>query len=151
MSDDRTNSAAPMVDHAAKSEDAVTLMGVVGEAVHRTDMNGREAWVRESTEPHLRSVEAVRNESGGGWSVSVAAMKIVRPEHALYRELREAIEYALKSVPGVTEIEREANEVWWTMGYPSGADLASAVAHVLDRHTDLLRHHYNNLKPDAVI
>ena len=97
-----------------------------------------------STEPHLRSVEATKNE-GGGWSVAVAVMEFVRPEHAVYPELRQAIEDAIESVPGVTEVERQVNNVWWVSGSPSGEDLARAVAQVLDDHADRLRDHYNNL------
>jgi len=149
VTDHQRHSAALLGSKASKPEDAVALSGVVGEAIHRVTTNGQEAWVRVGTEPHLRSVEAVENESGGGWSVSVAAMKFVRPEHAAYGELRQAIEDAIKSVPGVTEVEREVNEVWWASGSPSGEDLARAVADVLDQHADRLRRHYNNLKSGA--
>jgi hypothetical protein len=151
MAEQRTNPAALTESHASKAEDAVVLSGAVGESIHRAVVNGQEAWVRVSTEPHLRSVEAAKNESGGGWSVSVAAMKIVRPEHAACRELREAIEDAIKAVPGVTEVEREVNEAWWASGYPSGEDLARAVAHVLDQHADRLRDHYNSIEPGAAL
>jgi hypothetical protein len=133
-----------------KLDGAVTVSEVVSDAIYRTVIEGQEAWVRMSTEPHLRSVEAVKNE-GGGWSVAVAVMEFVRPEHAAYQELRQAIEDAIESVPGVTEVEREVNEVWWPNGSPSGEDLARAVAHVLDEHADRLRDHYNNLTPGTAL
>jgi len=121
-----------------------TVHEVFSDATYRTVIEGREAWVRRSTEPHLRSVEAVKNE-GGGWSVAVAAMEFVRPEHAAHQELQQAIEDAIESVPGVTEVEREVNRVWWASGTPSGEDLARAVADVLDEHADRLRAEYNDL------
>ena len=138
-----------MEGEMSKPEDAVAQSAAMSDRVHRTARNGQDAWVRVGTEPNLRSVEAVQNESGGGWSVSVGAMKFVHPEHGTYRELRQAIEDAIKSVPGVTEVEHEINDVWWASGSPSGEDLARAVAHVLDQHDDRIRKHYNDLQPDA--
>jgi hypothetical protein len=125
---------------------AVTASEGESDAMDRTVIEGQEAWVRMSTEPHIRSVEVVKNE-GGGWSVAVAVMEFVRPEHAVYPELHQAIEDAIESVPGVTEVEREADEVWWASGTPSGEDLARAVADVLDEHADRLRDHYDNISP----
>jgi len=127
-----------------KLDGAETVREVFSDAIDRTDIEGQEAWVRMSTEPHLRSVEAVRSE-GGGWSVGVAVMEFVRPEHAVYQDLVQGIEDAIESVPGVTEVEREVKEEWWVSGTPSGEDLARAVAHVLDEHADRLRDHYNSL------
>ncbi len=101
--------------------------------------------MRPSSDPHLRSVEARRNDAGGGWSVGVAAMTFVRAEHAPYEELRDAIENAIKSVPGANEIEREHDGGWWVTGSPSGEDLVRAVSHVIDEHADRLRGHYNNV------
>jgi hypothetical protein len=132
-----------------KLEGGVTVSEVVSDAICRTVVDGQEAWVRISTEPHLRSVEVVKNEDVSGWSVAVPVMEFVRPEHAAYRELRQAIEDAIESVPGVTEVEREVNKVWWASGSPSGEDLARAVAHVLDERADRLRDHYNDLEPDT--
>jgi hypothetical protein len=134
---------------SSQAEDAVALIPAVSEAIHRAVIDGQEAWVRVSTEPHLRSVEVVKNASGGGWSVSAAATNIVRPQHAAYRELRQAIEDAIKSVPGVTEVERAVDESWWASGSPSGEDLARAVAHALDHHAERLRREYNNLEPGS--
>jgi hypothetical protein len=74
-------------------------------------------------------------------------MELVRSEHAVYPELQQAVEDAIESVPGVTEVEREVNGVWWASGTPSGEDLARAVADVLDEHADRLRDHYNTLTP----
>jgi len=133
-----------------KLDGAVTVSEVVSDAISRTDIEGQEVWVRMSTEPHLRSVEAVENE-GGGWCVAVGVMEFVRPEHAVYPELRQAIEDAIESVPGVIEVEREVNDVWWVSGSPSGEDLARAVAQVLDEHADRLRDHYNNLTPGTAL
>jgi hypothetical protein len=134
-----------------KLEGAVTAGEVVSDAIYRTVVDGQEAWVRISTEPHLRSVEAVKNEGVSGWSVAVAVMEFVRPEHAAYQELRQSIDDAIASVPGVTEVEREVNKVWWASGSPSGEDLARAVAHVLDEHADRLRDHYNDLEPGTAL
>lgn len=144
MADQEKLTAAPIGSEDTKFDGAVTVSEVVSDAMDRTVIEGQEAWVRMSTEPHLRSVEAVKNE-GGGWSVAVAVMKFVRPEHAVYPELQHAIEDAIESVPGVTEVEREVNEVWWASGTPSGEDLARAVADVLDEHADRLRDHYNDV------
>jgi len=132
-------------------EGAVTVSEVVSDAIYRTIVDGQEAWVRISTEPHLRSVEAVKHQGGGGWSVSVAVMEFVRPEHACYQELRQAIDDAIESVPGVTEVEREVNDEWWVSGSGSGEDLARAVAHVLDEHANRLRDHYNNRTPGTAL
>lgn len=140
MTDDRRCAASMPDDSGAAS-------GAGSEAILRVVIDGQEAWVRDSTEPHVRSVVAVKNESGG-WSVSVAVMSLVRPQHAVYRELQQAIDDAIKSVPGVTEVEHEVNGAWWASGFPSGEDLTRAVAHVLDHHAERLRHHYDNLKPD---
>jgi hypothetical protein len=146
MTDHEKNIVALIGSEDSKLEGAVTVSEVVDDAIHRTFIDGQEAWVRNSTEPHLRSIEAVKNHGGGGWSVAVAVMELVRPEHAVYQELRQAIEDAIESVPGVTEVEREVNEEWWASGSPSGEDLARTVAHVLDEHADRLRDHYNNYK-----
>jgi hypothetical protein len=149
MTEHEMNTAALTDGRASTGEAAPTPSGVVTESIHRTVVNGQEAWVRASSEPRLRSVEAVKNDSGGGWSVSVAALKIVHPEHAVCRALREAIEDAIEGVPGVSEVEHEANEVWWASGYPSGKDLTSAVAHVIDRYADRLRHRYDRVEPGS--
>ena len=147
MTDHEELMVAPIRSEDSNLEDAVVVSGAVSDAIKRTVIEGQEAWVRISTEPHLRSVEAVKNEGGGGWSVAVAVMEFVCPEHAAYQQLRQAIEDAIESVPGVTEIEHEVNEVWWANGSPSGEDLTRAVAHVLDEHADRLRDHCNNLEP----
>jgi hypothetical protein len=135
---------------ASISGDGVSHGGVDRETIRRACMNGQETWVRVSPEPQLRFVEARKNDSGGGWSVSVAAIKFLRPQHAAYRELQQAIADAIKSVPGVSEVEHEVDESWWASGSPSGEDLARAVAHVLDHHADRLRDHFNNQPRDTV-
>jgi hypothetical protein len=132
-------------------EDAGTVDEVVSDAIHHTVIEGQEAWVRISTEPPLRSVEAVKTEGAGGWSIAVAVTGLVRPHHAAYQELRQAIEDAIEGVPGVTEVEHEVNEMWWANGSPSGQDLTRAVAHVLDEHADRLRNHFDNLKPGTAV
>jgi hypothetical protein len=149
MTDHRRHVFVSMGSEAAPPEDAVAWRGVGDDAIRRAVINGQEAWVRVSTEPHLRSVEVIKNDSGGGWSVAIAATKFVHPQHALYGELRQAIEDAIESVPGVTEVERELNEVWWASGSPSGEDLVRAVAHALDHHAHRLRRLYNYLTLDA--
>jgi hypothetical protein len=150
MTDDDKLMVALIGSEDTKLDGAVTASEVFSDAIDRTVIEGQEAWVRMSTEPHLRSVEALKNE-GGGWSVAVAVMEFVRPEHAAYPELQQAIDDAIERVPGVTEVEREVNEVWWASGTPSGEDLARAVADVLDEHADRLRDHYNNLTPGTAL
>jgi formyltetrahydrofolate synthetase len=146
MTDHEKPPVALIGSEDTKLDGAVTVSEVVSDAIYRAVIEGQEAWVRTGTEPHLRSVAAVKNE-GGGWSVAVAVMEFVRPEHAAYQELLQAIEDAIESVPGVTEVEREVNEGWWASGTPSGEDLARAVADVLDEHADRLRDHYDTLTP----
>ena len=83
------------------------------DAIEHRIIEGHEAWVRTSPEPHLRSVEAVKNDAGGGWSVKVAAMNPVGAEYAACADLRAEIEGAIKSVAGVNEVESELDGAWF--------------------------------------
>jgi len=121
------------------------------DAIEHRIIEGHEAWVRTSPEPHLRSVEAVKNDAGGGWSVKVAAMNPVGAEYAVCADLRAEIEGAIKSVAGVNEVEQELDGAWWACGISSGYDIVRAVARVLDAHADRMREHFSrhNVSPAA--
>ena len=151
MTDHERFTVSLIRSESSEFEDAVPVSESVGDAINHTVIEGQEAWVRISTEPQLRSVEAVKTEGGGGWSIAIAVTELVRPHHAAYQELRQAIDDAIEGVPGVTEVEHEVDEVWWVNGSPSGQDLTRAVAHVLDEHADRLRDRCHNLEPGTAI
>jgi hypothetical protein len=111
----------------------------------REDIEGDEAWQRMTDEPDVRGVEAIHNDAPEGWSVFVSVMEFVRSGDPPYEELRQAVEHALTSVPGVTRVAREDTEVWWVEGKPGGRELVQAVARVLDDRSDSLRGWYNGL------
>ena len=103
-----------------------------------------ESWLRETSEPDLRAVEANRIDEIGGWQVTVAVMEFVRSD-PLEAELRQRIVGALRGVAGVTGAEEEDREVWFVTGTPSGKALAEAVGVVVDEFADRTRAHAGGL------
>lgn len=103
---------------------------------------GDEGWIRDGGD--LELVEAYFRRELGGWQVGVAAMELVRSD-PLESELRQAVEAALRAVPGVSAVHEEDREVWVVFGQPSGARLVDAVAAVVDARADDLQRHLDSL------
>jgi hypothetical protein len=118
---------------------------LVRRADRDTDDVVTEAWERVTDEPEIRCVDAGRLDREDGWQVGVAVMEFVRDGDPPYDELVRAIEAAVRSVAGVTGVQREDTEVWWVTGSPSGEQLTQAVADAIDQHADALREHYHRL------
>jgi hypothetical protein len=104
------------------------------------EVDGVESWIRETNEPELLNIEAVRGEEVGDWQwqVTIWLMEYVR-EDPLESQLRVAIAAALRAVPGVIRAEEDDREVWVIDGEPSGEDLVRAIAPVLDEYADRAR------------
>ena len=98
-----------------------------------------QEWVRFTAEPDVRGVEALRWKDADTWpwQVVVSAHEFVR-EGATADLMDERIA-ALVAVPGATQVAREDTEVWIVDGNPSGADLVTAVAAVVDELQDAVR------------
>jgi hypothetical protein len=103
--------------------------------VQPLDPSITEAWARETDEPDLRAVDALKVP--GGWQVDVWVMEFIRTE--LETELRERLASALRGVGGVASAEEEDREVWFVTGNPSGQALAEAAAGVVDEFADRTR------------
>jgi hypothetical protein len=98
-----------------------------------------EGWIRLTDEPHLRGIEAYREENPEWpWTLTVWVAEFVR-EEALEAELRDGIIGALSGVPGVTAVTEDDREVWLVAGTPRGVDLVSAAAAVVDAMADRVR------------
>ncbi len=101
-----------------------------------------QEWVRLTAEPDVRGVEALRwkDSDTWPWQVIVGAHEFVR-EGPTADLLDERIYAALVAVPGSTQVAREDTEVWIVDGDPSGADLVTAAAAVVDELQDAIRAH----------
>ena len=110
--------------------------------VQNEDPEVTEAWERETDEPDLRNVDALKVP--GGWQVGVWVMEFIRTD-PLESELRERMASALRGVSGVTSAEEEDREVWFVTGSPSGQALARAAARVTDEFADRTRAHLDSL------
>jgi hypothetical protein len=110
------------------------------------EADGEEAWVRETDDPDVLGVEAVRLQDTDEWSwqVTVSVAEFIRDD-PLEAELRREIVAALRSVPGVTDVAEEDREVWIVDGNPPGEALVRASAQVVDRLATLARKHIDTL------
>jgi hypothetical protein len=108
-----------------------------------------EEWSRVTDQHDLFGVGAVRTESDGPWqwTVLVSIMEFVR-EEPLESQLRTAIDAALRSVSGVTDVEEEDREVWIIDGTPIGPSLVEAVATAIDALAPEIAAYYNDLDTD---
>lgn len=97
---------------------------------------GGETWQRLTSEPHLRGVEATRDDAGT-WMVTVWFAEFLREEWFF-----ESVESSLRAVDGVAKVRHDDTEVWLVWGPSSGRDLVAAVAGYLDESIDLLRQVY---------
>jgi hypothetical protein len=66
-------------------------------------------------------------------------------EEPLEREMREAIDAALRGVPGVKDVAEEDREVWVVAGDPSGEALVRAAAEAIDALQAKIRAHVQSL------
>jgi hypothetical protein len=89
-----------------------------------------EEWVRETSDPDFRNVEASKLQEMT-WQVAVSLAEFVR-EDPLESEMRRQIDSALRSVEGVSDVEEMDREVWTIYGTPAGPDLVGAVGDVVD-------------------
>ena len=96
-----------------------------------------EEWLRETDEPEIRAVSAVRWVDGD-CQVAIWAQEFFR-DGPLGVELRQRVASALRAVAGVTSAEEQDNEKWYVTGTPSGEALTRAAASVVDAMADRLR------------
>ena len=115
-------------------------------SAEQVDSDLPEEWIRETAEPEVRNVGALKMIEGGddAWQVTVWAAEFVR-EEPLESLLRKRMHQALRSVEGVTRVAEEDREVWLVSGDPSGADLTQAAASVVDELADQIRHHIEQM------
>jgi hypothetical protein len=114
------------------------------ELTEPADSGSGEEWLRETDEPDVRAVSAVRNDEIGGWQVVIWAMEHVRSD-PLESELRRRITSALQVVTGVTSAEEQDREHWFVTGTPSGRALVEAAAQVVDDLAARTRAHIRRL------
>jgi hypothetical protein len=96
-----------------------------------------EAWQRLTDEPDIRGVEAARWDDGQ-WQVTIWAQEFFRTG-SLGVELRQRLASELAAVEGVTSVGEWDNESWCVEGTPSGEELTSVAANVVDNMADRLR------------
>jgi hypothetical protein len=112
---------------------------VPGEVVSVTPLDDAvaEEWVRETDEPDLRGVTAVRFQGRDRWqwqlTASIALLTLDEPQAT---ELHEQIGSALRDVAGVVDVAQEDRETWVVSGTPSGEALVQAAALVVDAVAD---------------
>lgn len=108
---------------------------MVNERITRVSDPGEdEEWQRETDEDDdLRGVGASKIAAVGDWpwQVFVSMAEFVR-EEPLETEMRTAVDAAIRSVPGVTDVAEEDREVWIVEGTPSGEALVRAVGAAVD-------------------
>ncbi len=112
------------------------------ESVEPVDEEIDQEWSRATAEPDVRGVEAVhwKDAEDWPWQVTVGAHEFVR-NGSLADLMDERIYAALAAVPRVAQVFREDTEMWIVDGDPSGAELVTAVAAVLDELQDDIRAH----------
>lgn len=105
-----------------------------------------EEWVRRTEEPDVRGIGATKWREPGPWpwQVTIWAAEHVR-EDPLEREMRDAIDAALRAVPGVEDVEEEDREVWVVAGDPAGEALVQAAAEAIDRLQAKIREYIRSL------
>ena len=96
-------------------------------------VDGVQEWIRETDDDDLRGVDALEVAEGGAWpwQVFVSMAEFVR-DVPLEDEMRAAVDAAIRSVPGVTDVAEEDREVWIVAGTPSGEALVRAVGAAID-------------------
>jgi len=91
-----------------------------------------EYWERlTEDEQYLRGVEVAAIPALEGWQVTIWAREYFRDD-PLGLELKQRIDSALLSVPGVTSAENGSWESWDVTGTPPGEALCRAAANVVD-------------------
>jgi hypothetical protein len=113
-------------------------------SAEHVDSDLPEEWIRETAEPEVRNVGALKMIEADAWQVTVWAAEFVR-EEPLESLLRKRMHQALRSVEGVTRVAEEDREVWLVSGSASGADLTRAAAAVVDELADQIRHHIEQM------
>ena len=110
------------------------------------DVDGVQEWVRETDDDDVRGVGALQRGVGGRWSwqVFVSMAEFLR-EEPLEGEMRAAVDQAIRSVVGVTEVAEEDREVWILSGDPSGEELVRSVGEAVDRLAPRARRHIEEL------
>jgi hypothetical protein len=105
-------------------------------------VDGVQEWVRHTDDQEIRGVGALQTHSDGPWSwqVSVWVAEFLR-EEPLEGELRAAVDRAIRSVAGVTDVTEEDREVWIVTGHPSGEELVRAVGDAVDELAPRARAH----------
>jgi hypothetical protein len=110
------------------------------------EVDGLQEWVRETDDDDVRGVGALQMATHGRWTwqVFVSVAEFLR-EEPLEGELRAAVDHAIRTVAGVTEVAEEDREVWILSGDPSGEELVSAVGEAVDRLAPRARAHLEQL------
>ena len=108
-----------------------------------------EEWVRETSEPQIRDLGAWRCPDDD-WRVTVSVAEFIYgDDEPLLSEFLEAIETALRSVKGVSDVVQEDQEQWIAYGTPSGEHLVRSLAVVVDALADKTRSHVANVRVGA--
>lgn len=97
-----------------------------------------EEWIRETQEEDILGVGAARSDDEWPWQVTIYVAEFVRKE-PLESKLHQSILSAIKTVPGVTDVEHEDREIWIAKGNPKGEDLVRACAKVVDSLSESTR------------
>ena len=92
-------------------------------------------WTSVADDMDVYGVEVVplNDEDSGEWQLTVWAMEFLRDD-PLEDALRQGIASALQSLDGIQEHFEEDREVWVVIGPSSGAQVAQAVADVVEAH-----------------
>jgi hypothetical protein len=117
------------------------------EKVPAQDDEVAEEWIRRTSETDVRGIGATkwRGSSEWPWRVTVSAAEFVR-EDPLERVMRDAIDAALRGVPGVRNVAEEDREVWLVAGDPTGDALVRAAGEAIDRLQADIREHLKSLE-----
>lgn len=109
-------------------------MSDIGQVVPPEDDSLIEQWQRLTNDPELLGVDAGLGDDEV-WRVGVWAAEGIRAE-PLESQLFDGVEWALRTVSGVTSVWHEDREQWVIEGTAPGRELITAVAAFLDEFED---------------
>ncbi len=124
----------------------MSVTGIIVERGEPTDHAVVESWLRQTDHSDVLSVEAVRFRDGRAWpwQVRVSVAEFLR-EEPLEIELDISVDRALRSVDGISDVQREEREVWVVRGAPSGEAMVQVVSAALDRFAARIRIYLEDL------
>jgi hypothetical protein len=107
----------------------------------------QEGWLRQTDDQAVRGVDAWKPYDGD-WRVALWVAEFLR-EEPLESEMRRSMTSALTRVVGVHEVIEEDRGQWIAVGSPSGVDLVTAAAAVVDCLSERARLHIESLQPSS--